>query len=623
MKSVLITILILPVLFCFGQSTETTLKSSEKVMRLLDSAQKSIYTNPVSAINIAQECIPLIDANDYNFAKSYRIIGAGNYMIGDYSLSKQNYLNALNYDLKQEDSLNIIKDYRGVAINLGEQANYKSCYSYLDKALGIASKLNDLDEVIEIMNSKGVFYFHQKEYLKAVELHTQVLKMADSMDTIPNLTVTYSNLGAVYAEIGKLDLALDNLLKGQKLAQSGKNKYYEGSFSTNIAGIYSKQKKNELAITYYKESIEAFLEISYIKGLAYSSVSLAIIYLELENDVLFKEYAKNAFDYASLIDDKVVLSLYHNLMAKFLLDNKEYEKAIYSSKEALSLAKENGDILREKEALELLYQSYENQMNSKQALKYYKRFILLKDSLENKETIEKIENIELKRTLELSEKEREISAQKLLIQGKEQQSEKTKLYFTIVFISFFLILILLLYRIRVSKLKREKEIISKNESLEKAENKLSKLALEKEREQKDFLKKEVNFKNNRIKELANIINQKNELLDEFSSDDLFKESTRLTKKIKKLIDSKEERDLFNQEIKQIDANFHQKLLTKFPSLTKNDLKIASMLKMNLSSKEMASLLSISSTSVDVSRSRFRKKINLQKGDNLLTFFNEL
>jgi len=48
-----------------------------------------------------------------------------------------------------------------------------------------------------------------------------------------------------------------------------------------------------------------------------------------------------------------------------------------------------------------------------------------------------------------------------------------------------------------------------------------------------------------------------------------------------------------------------------------------MLKMGLSSKEMATLLSISSSSVDVARSRLRKKMGVSKEENLIEFINSI
>jgi DNA-binding CsgD family transcriptional regulator len=64
------------------------------------------------------------------------------------------------------------------------------------------------------------------------------------------------------------------------------------------------------------------------------------------------------------------------------------------------------------------------------------------------------------------------------------------------------------------------------------------------------------------------------------------------------------------------------LKEKFPSLSQNDLKLCAYLKMNLSSKEMAQLMSITIRAVEVSRYRLRKKLNVSSDTNLFDYLME-
>lgn len=56
-----------------------------------------------------------------------------------------------------------------------------------------------------------------------------------------------------------------------------------------------------------------------------------------------------------------------------------------------------------------------------------------------------------------------------------------------------------------------------------------------------------------------------------------------------------------------------------PALTSKDLGICAYLKMNLSSKEMASLMNVSLRGVEASRYRLRKKLGLDSEVNLTEF----
>ena len=77
-----------------------------------------------------------------------------------------------------------------------------------------------------------------------------------------------------------------------------------------------------------------------------------------------------------------------------------------------------------------------------------------------------------------------------------------------------------------------------------------------------------------------------------------------------------ESKLFEINFDKSHQEFYEKLSKNYPNLTSKDLRLCAYLKMNLSSKEIAPLLGISSQSVDVSRHRLRKKLNLGSKDNL-------
>lgn len=71
------------------------------------------------------------------------------------------------------------------------------------------------------------------------------------------------------------------------------------------------------------------------------------------------------------------------------------------------------------------------------------------------------------------------------------------------------------------------------------------------------------------------------------------------------------------------AKFHQALMKAHPYLSAKDLRICSYLIMNLTSKEMAKILNVIPSSIDVSRSRLRKKLNLSEDDNLREYLANL
>lgn len=72
-------------------------------------------------------------------------------------------------------------------------------------------------------------------------------------------------------------------------------------------------------------------------------------------------------------------------------------------------------------------------------------------------------------------------------------------------------------------------------------------------------------------------------------------------------------------LKLSQQGFFKALKEKYPSLTTNDLRLCSYLRMNFNTKEIAQLLNVSPRGVEVSRHRLRKKLNLHPDDNLVEF----
>jgi len=80
---------------------------------------------------------------------------------------------------------------------------------------------------------------------------------------------------------------------------------------------------------------------------------------------------------------------------------------------------------------------------------------------------------------------------------------------------------------------------------------------------------------------------------------------------------------FAAHFDEINNDFIKKLKAKFPQLTSTDLKVCTYLQLKLATKEIAQLMNISVRGVEISRYRLRKKLQLQAGDTLNDFLNDI
>ena len=72
---------------------------------------------------------------------------------------------------------------------------------------------------------------------------------------------------------------------------------------------------------------------------------------------------------------------------------------------------------------------------------------------------------------------------------------------------------------------------------------------------------------------------------------------------------------------QVNHNFTKRMLKAFPQLTLNDIRVCILIKLNLSVKEMASLLNVSVPGIEKSKYRLKKRLNLSVEDDLNAFIN--
>lgn len=67
------------------------------------------------------------------------------------------------------------------------------------------------------------------------------------------------------------------------------------------------------------------------------------------------------------------------------------------------------------------------------------------------------------------------------------------------------------------------------------------------------------------------------------------------------------------------GDYIKRLLAQYPTLTPREVKLSAYLWLNLNTKEIAQLMNISTRGVEISRYRLRKKLNLERNENLTGF----
>ncbi|MGB3006749.1 MAG: LuxR C-terminal-related transcriptional regulator, partial [Chitinophagaceae bacterium] len=97
----------------------------------------------------------------------------------------------------------------------------------------------------------------------------------------------------------------------------------------------------------------------------------------------------------------------------------------------------------------------------------------------------------------------------------------------------------------------------------------------------------------------------------------------LIKNIKQKMSFSDEIEQIYQQAEQVNNEFPNRLSIVSPNLSAQDKKLALLLRVGFSSKEIAPLLNISPKSVEIARYRLRKKFDLKKEENLTQFIKTI
>lgn len=150
----------------------------------------------------------------------------------------------------------------------------------------------------------------------------------------------------------------------------------------------------------------------------------------------------------------------------------------------------------------------------------------------------------------------------------------------------------------------------------------------------DVMTKEIDLKHKELVNLSLYIKQQRQYLEDLSQrlaalsqeedarlvgEKLREEAVRLNETIK----LSDEMDQFYTQVEEIHKNFVSRLQMRCPNLTEREKRLAILLRLGFSSKEIAQLMNVEPKSVEINRYRFRRKLKLDRGINMVQYLQLL
>ncbi|WP_459210544.1 hypothetical protein [Aquimarina rhabdastrellae] len=505
-----------------------------------------------------------------------------------HTISKKNlaffYTSLANYQVQ------ILRDYRKAFENY-----------HLALAQPIITEYNKA----EALHGIAVIYnnhFHNDLAIKNYKKALSIIKK-NYPDSITDINASYSNIGHSFSRENYIDSATYYYKKAIDFGIKN-NKPIIGAYF-NLAMI---TKDQDSAYHYTYKALKSALETK-------QDYLLTFCYLNLGSIEVNRHHLKQADSLISLSKKNAFKFKQINYLNEIKIQQARLLIAKNKTMEGIALLNATEDYFIQKNnyrQLGFIYSSLEKAFlknkNFKKAHEVLKKYYKNLDNKEKNKKIKYSEGINYYKKLE----------QQLII--KNQQRAKNKLLYIIIIASLLILISLgslLFFKYRKKQKKQNDVIINKNEELNSKINTLEDTQL--------LNHQQLLFKNLLVNEKQSFLKS---LLDDLK--DISKESSsknrikvlNLHKKIQINIknDTGEE---FEYYFDKVHPNFYKSINEKGFILSKNEMRLAALIKLNFNTKEIADITKKSTNTIYIAKSRLKNKLNLNKEDSLYNYIQHI
>jgi hypothetical protein len=460
--------------------------------------------------------------------------------------------------------------------DLGELFYYQAAYSqsvkYFYKANEIFTRVKDKENLAKNLNKIGAAYYYGKQYGIARSKFSEAQEIYKQLGNRNGMATSHGLIGQTHEKIGQYQTSMRYQRLALKQFQQSRDNIGLAKIYENMGSVYEDTLPMDSALKYYS------LALNLNKAFGNEPAQLEIInnigdvYRKTNRYKEALSFTKIARDKALKLNDQYQLSASYRDLSKTYDLMKKYDSAYHYSELGRNI----------------FLQIFTEDNNKQLALLQTLFEIQQKD-----DAIERFEN--------------------------DRQANHYIIMATVLIILLLISLAASIISRQRLKIRNEQKLNEQNQSLYEA--------------QKSAIGAELELKSKELTSNTLHVIQSNQFLDELRVEllqmvkdekrDQKKQMQHIVQKITQNINHDNHWKEFSSMFEQIHQTFFDNLKKYGEDLTANDLRLVALIKMNLSSKDMALLFGISQDSLRVARYRLRKKLNIAQGENLSTFIQTL
>jgi hypothetical protein len=495
----------------------------------------------------------------------------------------------------------------------------------LTEARAMAEKNHWYNQQFLALNNIGANYYNMLDYGEALNYYLESYTLAVKKLKPTNEMVVLNNIAILYSTEKNYLKAKEYLNKAYTIAKENKDSIKTGLYAMNLGQVENEAKNYREARRYIEISLPLLKKEPNLYSLGLTT--------RIENDLYLGKAEKARNDARALLKEiknpgfNDIGLLLRVVIARSYMETKQTADAIVAINEIIGM---KPGLKMRQEMYSLMADAYAEEEN-------YTKSLAFKDSVLNTEKeLNRIKNGELYQTNRVKFELQDYQNQ-LAINKQKLRSEQKFIYYLLA-VGVALIIIIVLVARNITVKNRQRQLLAEaNEKdmalqLEQEKNErllLGQQILEKEAAsllEQERLKSEIESRNRKLSARALYLSERNTLIEELveslGKNPALSGNPALMQHVRSLkvhLKGTDDWDSFLSHFEEVNNRLLEKLKTKHPSLTANDLRFIAYIYMNLSTKEIATLLNITPEACRKRRERLGAKMELPATTSLYDY----
>jgi len=304
---------------------------------------------------------------------------------------------------------------------------YSKSEKFLLRALQSAKECKYKEAVSLALNNLGILYNNTGKTSKTLECYFESLKINEEIKNITGLSRTYNNIAIVYKNRKDYVKAMSYIEKGILLDKKHGNKNLLSSKYNTKGLLYALQNRIDKGLPYFKKALKLSLEIEDYDASSKYYGNIAISYKNSNNIPFAILNYKKSFEMAKKTNNITSQIIFFANMGCLYIDQNKFKKSELYLKKALKMSKNYKILFLTRNVYRNLYELSDARKNYKDSIHYYIKYTEIKDKILNKQSNDKIAEMQTKYESEKKDKEITILSKNNLLLKKDNQIKKLEI----------------------------------------------------------------------------------------------------------------------------------------------------------------------------------------------------